>query len=157
MGGDCALVSDAARAWLEIKDHYDSLNNKSVDRISSSGFLAADVGDIKHHAMKRIDSGITGAHYLALLLDPRPSMRAFVKQRKLAGDAEAKSLGNTAALHAAKEALRTMAPALEAGRKKQSDAEVVEAVYNALLIYLEVSVFFFFFALEATLPICSQL
>jgi hypothetical protein len=52
---------------------------------------------------------------------------------------QAKSLGNTVALHAAKEALRTMAPALEAGRKKQSDAEVVEAKYNALLIYLEVS------------------
>jgi hypothetical protein len=52
MGGDCALVSDAARARLEIRDHYDSLNNKSVDRISKSSHLAADVDDIKHHAMK---------------------------------------------------------------------------------------------------------
>jgi hypothetical protein len=65
-------------------------------------------------------------------------MRAFVKSRKLAGDAGSKTLGNTAALHAAKEALCTMAPALEAGRKIQSDKEVVEAVYNAMLIYLEV-------------------
>jgi hypothetical protein len=71
MGADTALVSDAARAWLEIKDHYEGLNNKSVDRISKSGHLASDVADIKHHAMKRIDSGITGAHYLALFLDPR--------------------------------------------------------------------------------------
>jgi hypothetical protein len=138
MGADTALVSDAARAWLEIKDHYEGLNNKSVDRISTSGYLASDVADIKHYAMKRINTGLTGAHFLALFLDPRPSMRAFVKQRKLAGDAGAKTLGNTEALHKAKEALQTMAPALEAGRKNKRDKEVVEAVYNALLIYLEV-------------------
>jgi hypothetical protein len=143
LGSDSALVSDAARAWLEIKQHYDQLPRNSLQRMSKDS-PASDLAQLKALVNKRVDKSLTDGHYLALFLDPRPSMRKFVKDSKLAGDESDMTLGNTDALHRAKDALKAMAPALTTCRKeqgeadRQTDAMIVQALYQALLTYLEV-------------------
>ena len=78
------------------------------------------------------------AHYLALLLDSRPSMRAFVAKLGLLGHSSDHTLGNTEAMHAAQRSLQAMACALPVEGK--TEAEVANALCKALQIYLQVSV-----------------
>jgi hypothetical protein len=137
LGSDTALVSDAGRALLEIKKHFDNLPNDSLRRISKEN-PAADLAQLKALMQKRVEKSLTDAHYLALFLDPRPSIRKFVNDSRLAGDAESLTLGNTPALHRAKAALQAMAPALSACRKDETDSQVVQDTYQALMTYLQV-------------------
>jgi hypothetical protein len=68
---------------------------------------------------KRADDGLTVAHYLALFLDPRPSMRAFVHHSGLLGSAADKILGSTEALNNARAALKSMSAAVHVTGKSK--------------------------------------
>jgi hypothetical protein len=134
MGGDSATVSDAARAWLEIKAHYEGLSRNDMARISTTP--AVSLTQVQASVAKRADDGLTDAHYLALFLDPRPSMRAFVQHSGLLGSAADKTLGNTEALTKARAALKCMSAAAHVTGKSKD--EVGKALSTALSIYLEV-------------------
>ena len=136
MGSDSATISDAARAWLQIQQHFDSLTRGThFRRISDTA--AADIEQLQALCRKRVKDGMTDAHYLALLLNPRPSMRAFVSKHCLLGSASDQTLGNTDAMQAAQRCLKDMATALPVEGK--SNAEVGNALCKALQIYLQVS------------------
>jgi hypothetical protein len=134
MGSDSAVLSDAARSWLEIRAHYDNLSVVDLRRISNSP--TSDLAQLRALASKRIDSGLTDGHYLALLLDPRPSMRKFVVRQGLLGSADHQTLGNSDELCKAQNALKHMSAAIHI--EGRTEVEVYSGLCKTLLIYLEV-------------------
>jgi hypothetical protein len=153
LGSDTALASDAARAWIEIRQHYVSLNADSLQRMSKQS-SATDVAKLRNLALERVAKSLKGGgQLLALFLDPRPSMRKFVRDSSLLGIPADLTLGNTEELKLAKEALRTMAPGLTVGRTAGvTDTQIVEAVYGALLTFHEVP----FLSFHKSWLICTQ-
>jgi hypothetical protein len=135
LGADCASPSDACRAWLEIQDHFVQLTAKSLFRLSVSP--QADLIQLQQQCAARVRYGLNDAHYLALLLDPRPGARAFVQKHKLAGSRENNTLGQSPALDAAKKELQAMAPAVTVNGK--TPAEVGKALFTALTVFLQVT------------------
>jgi hypothetical protein len=135
MGSESATVSDACRAWLTIGQHYARLTPADLSRISSRS--AADLTQLQALMATRVKDGLTDVHYLALLLDPRPSMRTFVESSGLLGNPADQTMGNTPALQAAQNALRHMACAIDFDGKTK--AEVGTALSKALLVFCNVS------------------
>lgn len=136
MGSESATVSDAARAWLQIQIHFDNLTAADLSRISCTP--AADLQQLQLLCKKRVQDGMQDAHFLALLLDPRPSMRAFVAKECILGKSADHTLGNTDAMHAAQRCLKAMASALPV--ENRTTAEVGNALCKALQIYLQVRI-----------------
>ena len=106
-GSNSATLSDAARAWIDIRLHLSQRTAASLPNL----FLDTEVGRSERDALtavldERIKKGLIPHHHLALLLDPRPSMRAFVARHSLLGDGIDR--GNTPALTKAVEALEQM-------------------------------------------------
>jgi hypothetical protein len=96
----------------------------------------ADLAQVQVLASKRIDGGLTDGHYLALLLDPRPSMHKFVVRHGLLGTAYHQTLGNSDELRKAQNALKHMSAAIHI--EGRTEAEVYSGLYKTLLSYLEV-------------------
>ena len=99
MGSNSATLSDSCRAWLTVDQHYQSLTPSDLSRISTNP--AADLVSLQALMAKRVKDGLTDAHFLALLLDPKPSMRKYVEDAGLLGSAADHTIGNTPALRAA--------------------------------------------------------
>jgi hypothetical protein len=72
MGSESACLSDAARSWLEIEDHFLGLLPEDISRLSLTP--SGDVALLLTLCKKRVADGLKDPLYLALLLDPRPSM-----------------------------------------------------------------------------------
>jgi hypothetical protein len=119
MGGDSATVSDAARAWLEIKAHYEGLSRNAMARISTTP--AESLPQVQASVAKRAGDGLTEPHYLALFLDPRPSMHAVVQHSGLLGSAADKTLGTTEAFNIARAALKSMSAAVHVTGKSKDE------------------------------------
>lgn len=134
MGSESATVSDGCRAWLMIQEHIDALTAADLSRISSTP--VADLLHLQSLISKRVTDGLTDAHYLALFLDTRPSMRKFVGRSGLLGSADDHTVGNTEALQAAQFVLRDMASVITVEGKTAAD--VAAALCKALLIFLNV-------------------
>jgi hypothetical protein len=83
---------------------------------------------------KRATDGLQEPLYLALLLDPRPSMVAFVLKQDLLGDADNLTLGNSKAISAAKRAIMQIAEGVQIEGK--APREVGLALCKALHVYL---------------------
>lgn len=134
MGSESATVSDGARAWLTVQKHCEALTRADLSRISSSPAL--DLAQLQGLITKRVSDGLKDAHYLALFMDPRPSMRKFVQESGLLGSAADHTIGNTEPLQAAQRALRDMACVITIEGK--TTPEVAAALCKALLIFLNV-------------------
>jgi hypothetical protein len=134
MGSNSATPSDAARSWLLIQRHFEQLQASALSRISTTP--KQDLATLRALVGKRVQDGLTDAHYLALFLDPRPSMRQFVRASGLLGNAQDLSVGNTNALKAAQVALKKLVPVVPV--EGQSVQKVEHALCKSLLIYLEV-------------------
>jgi hypothetical protein len=89
---------------------------------------------VKALAHKRMENGLKSHHYLALLLDPRPQMRAFVEEHQLKGSGEDSNLGNTEAIRKAISSLQEMSIAI----KWTGAGDVSKVLKAQLLVYLEV-------------------
>jgi hypothetical protein len=72
MGSESACLSDAARSWLEIEEHFLGLLPEDISRLSLTP--SGDVALLLTLCKKRVADGLKDPLYLALLLDPRPSM-----------------------------------------------------------------------------------
>jgi hypothetical protein len=83
MGSNSACVSDAARTWLEFKEYVMNLDLKDVARITKHP--RQDLETLKSMCSKRVADGVKDVHFLALFLDPRPSMQFFVRDKGLLG------------------------------------------------------------------------
>jgi hypothetical protein len=134
MSSDSACLSDAARSWYEIKEHFAQLNGSDIRRISH--MPRQDLATLQALAAHRVDDGLKDVLCLALLLDPRPSMRAFVKRTDLLGSAADLSLGATDCVAAAVRAIKAIADGITVANK--SSAEVGLALSKALQIFLGV-------------------
>lgn len=134
MGSDSACLSDAARAWHLIRTHYSELAACDLTRISSTP--AADIALLQAHAIKRFGDGMKDPLCLALLLDCRPKMRAFVAEQGLVGAGT--TLGNTDTIKAAKRAIMQLAEGIPVEGK--TSQKVGEALFKGLLVFLEVCV-----------------
>ena len=142
MSSDSACLSDAARSWLQIQSHFEEMRGqlKTMSRVcqDSAHALRQQMVD---QVQPRFEHGMRGAQYLALFVDPRPSMRAFVKSNpELIG--EPPNLGNTDALKAAKEEIKTMCAALSVAEfPGVGAAKLAKAGWVALTVFLGVCPF----------------
>jgi hypothetical protein len=134
MGSDSACLSDAARSWLEIEEQFVGLSPEDISRLSMTP--SGDVALLLTLCTKRVADGLKDPLYLALLLDPRPSMVAFVHKQGLLGDADNFTLGNTEAISAAKRAIMHIAEGVPIEGK--TPREVGLALCKALHMYLGV-------------------
>jgi hypothetical protein len=132
MGSDAACLSDAARAWLLIRKHFDEFQSTDLSRLSCCP--ATDIALLQTHAIKRFGDGMKDVLCLALLLDCRPKMRAFVKAEGLIGAGS--TLGNTDTIEAAKRATMHIAEGITWEGK--TSHQVGLALCKALLVFLEV-------------------
>jgi hypothetical protein len=107
IGSDSATISDATHAWMEIKQHFNALTAHHFSRISVRP--REDMKTVCEYLEDRICKGIEDVHWLALFLDPRPSMRAYVQAKKLTGSSEEKTMGNTPELQRAQKSLKHLA------------------------------------------------
>jgi hypothetical protein len=130
ISSDSACLSDAARSWYEIKEHFAKLNSSEIRCISD--MPRQDLATLQALAAQRVDDGLKDVLCLALLLDPRPSMRAFVT--RLLGSAGDLSLGATDYVAAAVRAIKAIADGITVANK--SSAEVGLALAKALQIFL---------------------
>jgi hypothetical protein len=132
MSSDSACLSDAGHNWCEFKEHFAQLNTRKIRRISD--MPRQDLATLQALAAKRVGDGLQDVLYLALLLDPHPSMRAFVKRTGLLGTAADLSLGATDCIAAAVRAIKAIADGITVANK--SSAEVGMALTKALQIFL---------------------
>jgi hypothetical protein len=109
IGSDSATISDGTHAWTEIKQHFNSMTVHHISRILIRP--SEDMKSICEYLEDRICKGLEDVHWLALFLDPRPSMRAYVQAKKLTGYSEKKSTGNTPELQCAQKSLKHLATA----------------------------------------------
>lgn len=137
MGSDSACISDAARSWLLIRENLEQLTSRSIACISSA--LMLDLATLQALAVKRFGDGLKDPLYLALLLDPRPRIRSFVKDKGLLGSSTDHSLGNTEALHGAQCAIMQMAEGVPIAGK--TTGEVVQAACKALFMFVGVCLY----------------
>jgi hypothetical protein len=83
-----------------------------------------------------VTDGVKDVHFLALFLDPRPSMRILVREKGLLGHTTDFTLGNIDALKAAQRAWKDVARGVTVEGK--ATEQVSHALCKALLIFLEV-------------------
>jgi hypothetical protein len=95
-----------------------------------------DLATLQALAAQRVDDGLKDVLCLALLLDPSPSMRAFVTRTGLLGSAGDLSLGATDCVATAVRAIKAIADGITVANK--SSAEVGLALAKALQIFLGV-------------------
>lgn len=134
IGSDSACLSDTARGWVLIQEHFNELDAAALRRISNQP--GGDLVTLQAIAVKRAYDGMKDILCLALLLDPRPNMVAFVRKKELLGSVDDKTLGNSETITAAKRAMVAMAEGIPFPGK--SAAEVGKALCKALTIYLGV-------------------
>jgi hypothetical protein len=84
----------------------------------------------------RVKDGLTEVHNLALLPDPRPSMRMFLDSSGLLGNSADQTMGNTPALQAAQNAFKHMSSAIPFDDK--TNTEVGKALSQALLVFCNI-------------------
>jgi hypothetical protein len=116
---ESAVLSDACRAWLAIEEHYASLTQVDLSRISSKS--ATDLTQLQALMATRARTGPTDVHDFVLLLDPRPSMRTFVESSGLLGNTADQAMGNTFASQAAQNALKHMSSAVRSAALDSSN------------------------------------
>jgi hypothetical protein len=133
LGSDYATLSDAARAWQTMytdpKQSTEMFPN--LFPTTPTGCNALDL--FKALAHKRMEKGLKSHHYMALLLDPRPRMRAFVEEHQLKGSGEGSNLGNSEAIRQAISSLQEMSIAI----KLTGAGDVSKVLKAQLLVYLE--------------------
>jgi hypothetical protein len=132
MSSDSACLSYTGSNWCEIKEHSAQLNTRKIRRISD--MPRQDLATLQALAAKRVGDGLQDVLYLALLLDPHPSMRAFVKRTGLLGTAADLSLGAIDCIAAAVRSIKDIADGITVANK--SSAEVGMALTKALQIFL---------------------
>jgi hypothetical protein len=144
MSSDSACLSDAARIsnffqiilqfsiYSSPSKHFAQLNRDEIRRISD--MPSQDLATLQALAPKRVGDGLQDVLCLALLLDPRPSMQAFVKRTGLLGTAADLSLGATDCVAAAVQAIKATADGITIAHK--SSAEVGMALSKALQLLL---------------------
>jgi hypothetical protein len=94
IGSDYAIISDAAHAWMEIKQHLNSMTVHHFSRISVRP--SEDVKTVREYLEDRICKGIEDVNWLALFLDrvatrglrcvlmfKRRSSQAFLRGKQL--------------------------------------------------------------------------
>jgi hypothetical protein len=134
MSSDSACLPDAGRIWCEIKEQFAQLNTSKIRPISD--MPRQDLATLQELAAKRVSDGLQDVLYLALLLDPRPSMRVFVKRTGLFGTAADLSLGATDCIVAAVRAIKAVADGITVANN--SSTEVGMALTKALQNFLGV-------------------
>jgi hypothetical protein len=134
MSSDAACISDAGHSWCKIKEHFEQLNSSNIQHISN--MPSQDLATLQAIAAKRAGDGLQDVLYLALLLDPRPSLQAFVKRTGLLGTAADLSLGATDCDAAAVRAIKAIDHGTTVANK--SSAEVGMALTKELQIFLGV-------------------
>jgi hypothetical protein len=111
LGGDLAAVSDATVAMLQLNDSV--LTSTEFFESSYPALLdAVDISSIQKLWKGRFESFLRDVHFLALLLDPRAHIRAFVQQQPSilgSNDMPVANLGNTQAINATIDALHRWA------------------------------------------------
>lgn len=92
MGSNSLTISDAVRASLQCMAHYEGL---SVRRSAIPVHRLQPIWRNYRRWRTSASRAVSRVHYLALVLDPRPSMRAFVQQFGLVGSSAGKTVGNS--------------------------------------------------------------
>jgi hypothetical protein len=108
LGGDLAALSDAAVAMLQLNDSVLTLTEGSYPDLLD----AVDISSIQKLWKGRFESFLRDVHFLALLLDPRAHIRAFVQQQPSilgSNDMPVANRGNTQAINATIDALHRWA------------------------------------------------
>jgi hypothetical protein len=116
------------------QEHFAKLNSSEIRCISD--MPRQDLATLQALAAQRVDDGLKDVLCLALLLDPSPSMRAFVTRTGLLGSAGDLSLGATDCVATAVRAIKAIADGITVANK--SSAEVGLALAKALQIFLGV-------------------
>jgi hypothetical protein len=136
MSSDSACLSDAGRNGCEIKEHFAQLNISKIRRISD--MPSQDLATLQALAAKRVGDCLQDVLYLALLLDPLPSMRAFAKRTGLLGTTADLSFGATDCIAAAVRAIKAIADRITVAKKLS--AEVGMALTKVLQFFLPIVV-----------------
>jgi hypothetical protein len=106
ISGDSVCLSDAVYLVMVASKIINAVTYNDMSSVFDSQY---QVEELKRLWAKRADH-MTGFSHLALLLDPRPQFREFVKRETLiVGDTETKNVGNTEFLSSADSCLREMA------------------------------------------------
>lgn len=95
----CALLSDAALAYLSINDHVKALTEGSFPMLLANSI---DLAVFQMSWSDRMRRGMTDELYAALLIDARQHVREFVRSEKtLIGTVEQNNFGATDAIQRA--------------------------------------------------------
>lgn len=95
----CALLSDAALAYLSINDHVQALTQHSFPSLLTNN---DDLATLQTSWADHMRMGMTDELYLSLLIDPRQHVREFVQSEQvLIGSVELNNFGATDAIHRA--------------------------------------------------------
>jgi hypothetical protein len=132
MGADSASLSDAAMAWITIKQLFEQLSAVDLGRLSTSP--CTDIALLQAHEIKRLGDGMKDVLCLALLLDSRLKARAFVTEQGLLGSGS--SLGATDTVEAATRAIMQVSEGIRSQGKAAE--QVGQALCTGLLIFLQV-------------------
>jgi hypothetical protein len=142
LGSPSASLCDAARALCMINAHMEALTPAAYPALFGGKHSRYTVPPLQERWAERFKAAMTDHHYLALLLDPRPIARAFVKDHKLLGCAEDNNRGNTEAITAATRSLKILAPVCVNDERLPAHARTLEAkqylLEQQLLVYLDV-------------------
>lgn len=139
-GANTAMLSDAAIAWLEAELQLNSWQSKDFPSLFGDHLGDANFQKVKSIFAKRRETALKPQHYLALLLDPRPRVRAFVAQHGLIGSADNKDLGNTPAIQEAFKHLDFIAKnvVIKQDNKVLPPAAATKVLQTQLLVFLNV-------------------
>jgi hypothetical protein len=130
LSGDSVCLSDAVYLVMTAGK---SIGSATFSQFSSLFDSEHQVAELKDKWNVRANH-LTGFAHLALLLDPRPHFRDFVKGEKIIiGSHEGKDYGNTAFLNSADECLRGMADMVLADSHKTVRDRSSQAPYMSLL------------------------
>ena len=95
----CALLSDAALAYLSINDHVKALTEESFPDLLAN---SVDLAVFQMSWTDRMRTGMTDELYAALLIDARQHVREFVQsEHALVGSADLNNIGATDAIQRA--------------------------------------------------------
>jgi hypothetical protein len=141
LGADNATLSEAALAWLELESAFKRQSPRSMSSLLGSGAIGeAAYATILAALQHRKQIGLTKFHCAALLLDPRPSMR--IRATQYIGSADDGTLGNTAVVRSATDAIEELAKVVRGTKKDgstRSEKEAGSVLIKQLHAWLEVS------------------
>jgi hypothetical protein len=142
LGSPSATLCDAARAMLLINAHMEALSTDAYPALFGGRQSRYAVPPLQDKWRERFKAAMTDHHYLALLLDPRPAGKMFVKEQKLLGCAEDNNRGNTPAVTAAIRSLHALAAVCVKDDQLPANARSLAAkqylLEQQLLVYLGV-------------------